>query len=200
MANFSNFSKVQLLVSRQQGLGSDNAPGGTTVSSLLSISGVAVSGSTFDLLGYSITTDFNDIDSDIAIKVDDFISAENTVGLTLSRSGSTILFTWDEATFIGTIPSLDPAIVVEDGVLYDFSNFADTRDAPRLVMKHSEYEDSQAGMDAATATMYALILDSPPTDTVQLQRLRLDDSSFQLVKTNITEALPGELYPEYISP
>lgn len=201
MANFSNYSKLQIITSRQGDLGSDATIGGTTVSSLLTITGAATAGSIVTILGTAVTNLITEDPTAIGSNIDRDFTATPITGLTVTdNTDGTLLFTWDEATFVGTIPSLDPTIVVEDGVTYTFSAYADTRDAPAVLMKHSEYEDSETGMSAAIAALYALVLSSPSTDASQLQRIKLDDTNITLVTTPITANITGQAYTAYISP
>ena len=176
MANFQNYSKLQLIVAR------------TSSTVALTVSGSATAGETISILGNDITTTAADDAATIAGNIVTVLDA--VTGISASAAAGVVTVVYDADTYVGTISFTAPDQVVSDDVTYDYVMVVND-------LKHSEYSDDAAGLSLATEAMYDLVLSSANTDTVQIQKLALNDTATTLVATEITAAVVGTNYTVY---
>ena len=199
MANFMNYSKLQLVVERTtpQVLGDDMAAGGG-VKLEISLAGAATSGETLNILGVAVTTAANDTATQAAVKVATALTA--ITGITSTSAAEVVSVEFVFPTYQGTYPDEEPTEHAGDNITYTYSVYEDNRDlaaTPAIVMKHSEFEDTESGLALATVAMYTLTAASPATDVIQMQRIMLSAGSTALDTTNITQPVAGKNYTPY---
>lgn len=189
MANFKNFTKLQIIVERTD-LGDDSNVGGDLIYTV-SITGAAIAGETLEILGVPVTTVALDSATVVASKA--AIAIDVVTGLTATSLAGVLTVTLDN-TFVGSDPTfITPT--VSDGVTYVYTS-VDNRDSTSI-LKHSEYEDTETGLILATSAMYTLVAASAVTDVAQLQRIMLSSSDTELITTDITAQVVGKDYTSY---
>lgn len=197
MANFTNFTKLQLIVDRTD-LGTDGIVGGDYI---VTITIPAGEQPTSDTTPHTILGINYQPSSAMTLdgKLDALAAAIHTssVGLTASKVNQQVVVVYDldhlTTPYTGTIPTDFTTPI--GGINYVF-DIQDQRDVV-TTMKHSEYEDSESGLKLATEAMYSLVAASAKSDTVQLQRIMLSDSDVELVTTDITGKVVGKDYQNY---
>lgn len=189
MANFTNFTKLQLIVDRTPP-GADGVIGGNLIVAY-TITGSPTADANTTILNTNIPVLISDTTNQSAVKIQAGLNA--VVGLTATISG-------DIVTVEFTDNSLSPTDLVNTLVSNGLTCTpvaTDNRDGPVIQMKHSEYEDSESGLQLATVAMYSLVAASAATDSIQMQRIKLSDSSTSLVTDDITQKVVGKNYQNY---
>ena len=188
MANFTNYSKLQLIVERTS-LGTDEALGGE-VTETITLSGLVATGSPFIKLGVTTALVVGDTASVAAGKIRVALGAAGLVGVVISGADDKVIITYGSTA--SNVPTEQGDLIVSDGVTYTYL-YVDNRDTV-TILKHSEYDDTESGLSLATVAMYTLVAASPVTDTTQLQRIMLNASSSDLLTTDITSKVTGKSY------
>lgn len=193
MANFTTFSKLHIIVSRDND-GDDNTPGGYyTINT--NIVGTSTADFTLTILGIGIPVTLGDTGSTIVSNV---ISAFNNLGPGVSASVSIKANTIADIAFEDAEVYPFPTNLTSsssNGIQVNYS-VSDNRDS-LVTMKHSEYDDTVDGLAVATSSMFALITESPSTDVIQLQRVSLDNINPTLQIENLTQQVIGKDYITY---
>ncbi len=178
---------MQIIVDRTA-LGADGVAGGDFVVTANLAGNITATGNvTFLGVTTAVLIGENPNQTVTKMKVD----FDLVTGVTSVVSGNSLIITYDITATIPTVPTseLDNGMTATHVV-------ADNRDVVS-VLKHSEYEDSEAGLVLATAALYSLIAASAVTDAAQLQRIRLSSSDAVLITTDITEKVVGKDYTTY---
>ncbi len=188
MANFTNFTKLQLIVERTP-TGDDGELGGDLVETI-TFTGTATASGTFTVLGQGTAITIGDTSDVVAGLV--ATTLDGLVGVTAVAVGSVVTATYTSLATdpVVTTPVVNlgvTAVIVEE----------DNRDGIPFTMKHSEYEDSETGLQLATEAMYTLVAASPESDSIQMQRIKLSDSDAVLVTDDITLQVLGKNYSPY---
>ena len=187
MANFKNFTKLQLIVERTN-LGADSAVGGDYVVTS-TVTGTPTADANMALLGQSIPVLIADTTEQVATKIAAVFDA--LLGVTSSALGTVVTINYGALSTIPTLASPE----VSNGITNSYGA-VDNRDTS-VFLKHSEYEDTEAGLILATAAMYSLVAASALTDKVQMQRIKLSDSDTTLVTDDVTLQVTGKNYQAY---
>lgn len=188
MANFTNFTKLQLIVERTD-LGADISVGGNFIVTA-TLSGTATASDDVIFLGETTAVLIGETPSQVATKMKVVFDA--LTGVTSTVLGNSLVITYDATSTIPTVPGTPE---VSNGITATYV-VTDNRDTI-TVLKHSEYEDSESGLVLATAAMYSLVAASALTDSVQLQRIKLSDSDTTLITDDITLKVIGKNYQNY---
>lgn len=189
MANFTNFTKLQLIVDRTPP-GADGTIGGNLIVAY-TITGSPTADANATILNTNIPVLISDTTNQSAVKIQAGLNA--VVGLTATISG-------DIVTVEFTDNSLSPTDLVNSLVSNGLTctpSATDNRDGTVIQMKHTEYEDSESGLKLATEAMYNLVAASPATDSIQLQRIMLSSSHTALQTNDITAKVVGKDYQPY---
>lgn len=197
MANFSNYSKIQLLVNRAERVLGD----GSALITLTGVGGLSAEGAEFILAGlHNVPIYVFEADTPIT-SAPFFIPDLNAiVGLTATdQEDGTILLAYDN-TFAGELPTENYSEAIT-GMTLTVTNVVDNYGdvTPATTMIHSAYIDSDEGIEAATAAMYELILKEPLADSFQLLRIKLIDTTDDVVTTSITGTISGKAFKEFVA-
>lgn len=188
MANFTNFTKLQLIVERTD-LGLDGITGGNYIITIALV-GTLTSDGDVVFLGETTAALQADTTTQVAAKMKAVFDL--LTGVTSLVSGDSLVITYDDTATVPTLPEFPE---VSNGVTGTYSAI-DNRDTS-IFLKHSEYEDSEAGLKLATEAMYSLVAASALTDATQLQRIKLSDSDATLITEDITLQVVGKNYKPY---
>ncbi len=189
MANFTNYTKLQLIVDRTPP-GADGILGGNLLIAY-TITNTPTADANMVLLGTNIAVLIADTVNQVANKIQ--VGLDAVVGLTATILGDvvTVEFTDDSLSPLDLVTP-----IVSNGITAT-PLATDNRDGDVVQMKHSEYEDSESGLKLATVAMYSLVAASPATDSIQLQRIMLSSSHTALQTNDITAMVVGKDYQPY---
>lgn len=187
MANFTNFTKLQLIVERTD-LGADSALEGDYVVTTALV-GTATATDDVVMLGQTTPVLIGETASQVATKMKAVFDL--VTGVTSVVLGDSLVITYDNTATLPLVPDFE----ISNGITGTHT-ITDNRDTLSL-LKHSEYEDSEAGLKLATEAMYSLVAASALTDSVQLQRIKLSDSDTTLITDDITLKVVGKNYQNY---
>lgn len=188
MANFTNYTKLQLIVERTD-LGADELLGGN-LGIDITFSGTTSAAGNINILGNPVAIDIGDTAAIVAGKVSSALTALPNIVSTVD--GEVVTLIYSDMPYPTSVPT-EPEISL--GITREYE-VTDDRDSVTL-LKHSEYEDSESGLKLATEAMYTLVAASSALDTIQMQRVMLSDSDGQLLTTNITQKVVGKNYKPY---